>query len=81
MSDVVGRAAFLGGVACVVLVGRSPWWVAGAIPLLALGVWLTNVSVRAQRDLVADQALEAAADYDRAHPSADPSNGDSERSR
>jgi hypothetical protein len=81
VSDIVGRAAFLGGVACAVLVSRSPWWAAGAVPLLALGVWLTIVGIRAQRDFVADEALEAAAEYDRTHPSGGPSNGASERSR
>ena len=65
----------------MVLVSRSPWWAVGAVPLLALGVWLTIVGVRAQRDLVADEALEAAAEYDRTHPSEDSNDRDGERSR
>jgi hypothetical protein len=49
--------------------------------LLALGVWLTFVGIRAQRDFVADEALEAAAEYDRTHPFEGPSDGASEQSR
>lgn len=73
VSDIVGRVALLGGVACVVLISRDAWWVAGAVPLLAVGVWLTIVGIRAQRDSVADEALEAAAEYDRTHPPETPS--------
>lgn len=81
VSDIVGRAALLGGVACVVLISRSPWWAAGAVPLLALGLSLTVVGIRAQRDFVADEALEAAAEYDRTHPFNGSHDGDSEGSR
>ena len=81
VSDVLGRLALLGGVACAALIGRSPWWAAGAVPLLAVGVWSTIVGFRAQRDLEADEALEAAAEYDRTHPSADTGEGDDGRSR
>jgi hypothetical protein len=49
--------------------------------MLALGVWLTIAGIRAQRDFVADEAIEAAAEYDRSHSSEGLSNEDGERSR
>ena len=65
----------------MLLVRRSPWWAAGAIPMLALGVWLTIAGIRAQRDFVADEAIESAAECDRAHSSEGLSDEDGERSR
>lgn len=66
--DLGGRVALLGGIACAVLVTRSPWWAIGAVLLLPAGVWLTVAQLRAWRDAQGEEALEAAEEYDRTHP-------------